>query len=174
MKILAVDQARNGGWAIFDYENKKLIKYGSFEFDTRHYSFEEAVMNIEELVNGLIVKENISAVFIEDIQLMANKQAFKKLAQLQGVLINSFLKNNYLYEIIPPSTWQNYCKTRGRKTSEIKANKDTINTSGKKDSKVLSIMFVKDKFGIDTKNDNLADACCIGYYAVNNIKIISK
>lgn len=171
MKILAVDQARKGAWAIFDYETKELLKYYEFDFDSKHYSFEEAVMLIEEMIQDVIIDEDITAVFIEDIQLMANTQSFKKLAQLQGVLINLFVKNNYLYDIIPPTKWQNYCKARGRKSKEIKSNIKELEKAGKKETKILSIQFAKDKFCIDTNNDNLADACCIGFYVVNNIEI---
>lgn len=169
MKILAVDQARKGAWAIYDYEKKELLKYYEFEFDSKHYSFEEAIMEIKNLIAKTIIEEDISAVFIEDVQLMKNAQVFKNLAQLQGVLVNLFMEHNYLFDIIPPTTWQNYCKARGRKAKEIKAN--TTEIVGKKESKILSIQFVKDKFGLETKNDNLADACCIGFYVVNNVKI---
>ena len=46
-----------------------------------------------------------------------NVQSFKKLAQLQGVLINLFEKNEYLYDFVAPTQWQNYCKARGRTTA---------------------------------------------------------
>ena len=40
-----------------------------------------------------------------------------------------------------------------------------------KESKILSIQFVKDKFKVDTDNDNLSDAICIGHYAINHFEI---
>jgi Holliday junction resolvasome RuvABC endonuclease subunit len=119
-----------------------------------------------------LIKENdIGAVFIEDIQLRVNVQSFKKLAQLQGVLVNLFEKNEYLYSFVAPTQWQNYCKARGRSTKEIKEKIKTLEAAGKKESKILSIQFVKDKFKVDTDNDNLSDAICIGHYAVNHFEI---
>ena len=111
---------------------------------------------------------DVAAVFIEDIQLRANVQSFKRLAQLQGVLVNLFEKNEYLYDYIAPSRWQNFCKAGDRST------KETVTPSvpdGKKGSKALSIQYVKEQFGIETDNDNLADAICIGWYAVNTAEL---
>ena len=120
MKILSIDQARNGAWAVFDYETKKLETYGTFSFGNKDYTYARAILAIESLVDTIIKTYNISAVFIEDIQLRVNVQSFKKLAQLQGVLINLFEKNEYLYDFIAPTQWQNYCKARGRSSKEIK------------------------------------------------------
>ena len=174
MRILAVDQARSGGWSVFEYETKELVASGTFEFDSKNYTYAQAVMNIEKVVWDLLLEYDIEAVFLEDIQLRANVQAFKRLAQLQGVLVNLLEKHEYLYDYIAPSKWQNYCMARSRNSSERKSNVTRINQDGKKDSKILSIQFVQDQFGITTDNDNLADAICIGWYAVNEIRIETK
>ena len=171
IKILAIDQSRNGAWSVFDYETKTLEAYGVFSFNNKDYTYAKAIRAIEELVDSLIKTYDISAVFIEDIQLRVNVQSFKKLAQLQGVLINLFEKNEYLYDFVAPTQWQNYCKARGRSSKEIKEKIKALELSGKKESKILSIQFVKEKFNVDTDNDNLSDAICIGYYAVNHFKL---
>ena len=49
MKILAVDQARHGAWAVYDYEGKKLLDYGAWGFDNKNYTFEQAILHIEAL-----------------------------------------------------------------------------------------------------------------------------
>lgn len=171
MNILALDQARNGAWSVYEYETGKLLAYDSFEYSYTKYTYAQAVMNIEALVAELIDKYNISAVFIEDIQLRVNVQAFKKLAQLQGVLVNYFEKNDLLYGYIAPAQWQGFCKARGRSAKELKDKVKSLEYGDKKESKVLSIQFVKDRFGIETDNDNIADAICIGLYACNVINI---
>ncbi len=177
MRILAVDQARNGGWAIYDYEKQKLVDYGSFSFPNGKYTFSEAVCEIEKYISQLIIKRKISVVFLEDINLRANVSVFKNLAQLQGVLINLCEKKHYLYQLISPSVWQNYCNARGRTSKEIKAKiTATISNDNKakKQSKILSLQYVKNKYDIDTDNDNISDAICIGDYAVHNINIQHK
>lgn len=171
MYILAIDQARKGAYAIYDYENKELIGYGSFSYDSKKYTYARAILHIEELIDSVIKAYDVSAVFIEDIQLRANVQSFKKLAQLQGVLVNLFERNEYLYGFIAPTQWQNFCKARGRTSKEIKAEILEAEHGTKKESKILSIQFVKDQFDIDTEDDNIADAICMGYYAVNVIDV---
>lgn len=171
MKILAVDQARHGAWAVFDYEEKKLLDYGTWGFDSRKYTFEQAILHIEALLEEVIQTHDICAVFLEDIQMRKSVLSFKRLAQLQGVLVNLCEKANILYDLVAPTQWQNYCKARGRTAKEIDAKITSIESAGKKTSKVLSLQAAKDIYGIETNNDNLADAVLIGNYAVNNIKI---
>lgn len=171
---MAIDQARNGAWSVFDYDTKELIGYGTFSFDSEKYTYAKAILHIEELVESLLKSYDISAVFIEDIQLRANVQSFKKLAQLQGVLVNLFEKNEYLYGYVAPSQWQNFCKARGRNSKEIKDKVVALNQNGNKKSKILSIQFVKDQFGIETENDNLADAISIGFYVINIVEFANQ
>ena len=165
LKILALDQARNGAWAVFDYEKKELLDYGVFSFDAKKYTYAQAILQIESLVAQLLNRHQISAVFIEDIQLRANVQAFKRLAQLQGVLVNLFEKNEYLYGLIAPTQWQHFCADCGKAAQ-------TDMTAEKKQSKLRSLQFARAQFHIQTENDNLTDAICIGWYVVNMVPII--
>ncbi len=154
---------------MFDYEKKKLLQYGVWNFDNKNYEFPKAVAKIEALVDELIHTYGIGAVFIEDIQMRKNAQSFKALAQLQGVLVNLFVKNEYLYDIIPPSKWQNYCGARGRTEKERKSGLTAV-TEGRA-SKILSLQYVANRYGLITDNDNLSDAICLGSYAIDNITI---
>lgn len=174
MNILAIDQARNGAWSVFDYEKGTLIGYGTFEFSAEKYTYAKTIMHIKELIYAVLKAYDIGAVFVEDIQMRVSVSSFKKLAQLQGVLVNLFEENEYLYGYIAPSQWQNFCKARGRNTKEKSARVLELEKSGMKQSKILSIQFVKEQFGIETENDNLADAICQGFYVVNVIEILKK
>ena len=174
MNILAVDQARNGAWSVFDDKTGELIEYGTFSFDTKRYTYAKTILHIEEIITSVIKAFNVRFVMIEDIQLRVNVLSFKKLAQLQGVLVNLCERNKLLYGLVAPTQWQNFCRARGRNSTEIKNQVTSITKTDKKESKVLSIQFVRDQFGIETENDNLADAICIGYYTVNNIEIVQK
>nr|DAX24488.1 MAG TPA: Lactococcus phage M3 protein [Caudoviricetes sp.] len=170
MNILAIDQARNGAWCVYDYALKAPIAYGVFSFPTEQFTYAQAMVGICDVVKDLMDRYSISAVFIEDIQLRKNADSFKKLAQLQGALVSMFERNEYLYDFVPPSKWQSYCNARGRTTKEVKSKLTKLATD-KKQSKVLSIQFVKEQFGIVTEDDNLADAICIGYFVSTNIDI---
>lgn len=167
INILAIDQARNGAWSVFNNSKKELVGYGTFSFDNKLYSYSKVILHIEELISSIIKAYDIKYVSIEDIQLRVNVQAFKKLAQLQGVLVNLCERSKLKYGLVAPTQWQNFCKDKNKNIS----HKVEVEHPDKKNSKKLSLQFIKDKFDIDTDNDNLADAICIGYYTVNNIKI---
>lgn len=64
-----------------------------------------------------------------------------------------------------------YRKARGRSSKEIKDKIKALEASGKKESKILSIQAAKEMYGIDTDNDNLADAIMIGHFVINNYDI---
>ncbi|MEG1562300.1 MAG: crossover junction endodeoxyribonuclease RuvC [Bacteroides sp.] len=174
MRILAVDQARRGGWSVFDYETKKPIVYGTYSFTQKDCEFSDFLVKIKDLICQIVESYEIDAVFIEDIQMQNNVDSFKKLAMLQGALISAFVEKEYLFDVIPPVRWQGFCNARGRKASEIKAKIIEPQTEGKKASKVLSMQFVREQFGIDTEDDNLADSLCIGWFVTNNVRIEKK
>ena len=161
IKILSVDQSRNGAFSIFDYERGTLLFYGAFSHPRRQYSYAQAVLDIEKLVDRLIRENGISAVFIEGIHLGRNVQSFCALAQLQGVLINLFEKNAYRYAVVPSAAWKARCAAvLGQAIPE-----------GAAASKRMALDFVRKTFRIQTQNDNLADAVCIGWYVCSHIII---
>jgi Holliday junction resolvasome RuvABC endonuclease subunit len=150
------------------------IAYDGFSFPSEKFTHAESMVAICDIVQEVMVKYNVAAVFIEEIQFRKNIDSFKKLARLQGSLISLFERNEYLYDFIPPSRWQNFCNARGRTSKEVKERSSQPASSGKKQSKLLSIQFAKEQFGIDTTDDNLADAICIGYFVACNINIEYK
>lgn len=84
-------------------------------------------------------------------------QSFKRLAQLQGVLVNLCEKTNILYNLVAPTQWQSFCKARGRTAKEIKSKITSVEPTSKKTSKILSLQAAKEIYGIETENDNLAE-----------------
>lgn len=174
MRILALDQARHGGWSVFEMENKELVDYGEFNFESKDCPFEMVLAKITDLIQQLIQKYDCVALFFEDIQMQHNVVSFKRLAQLQGAILLLCAQNEYLFSLVTPSQWQNYCKARGRTQKEIKSDIKTLALDGKKHSKVLSLEYVCDTYGVETSNDNVSDAICIGTYVVNNITIRTK
>ncbi len=165
MRILAVDQARHGGWAVLDCDSKELVDYGTWSFDSTKYPFAKAVMKIEELVDDIIQTHGVNAVYIEDIQLRSNVATLKKLGQLQGVLINLCEKNGYTYSLVCPSQWQSFCLDYLKNINEQDAD-----IPAKKSTKRRSIRFARAKYGVDTKDDNLADALGILAYAADCVE----
>lgn len=58
-----MDQARHGAWAIYDYEKQELLDYGTWGFDNKNYTFEQAILHIEALIEEVIQTHDIDAVF---------------------------------------------------------------------------------------------------------------
>lgn len=166
--ILALDQARHGGWSVWDSESCQLCNYGAYVFDGHTHTFERAVVKIEELVGELIHTHNIGAVYLEDIQLRRNVMSFKRLAQLQGVLVNLCEKNEYQYGLIAPTQWQSFCGITGKSVRETRMKMFADGDSAKAE-KAMSMQFARDHCGVCTDDDNLSDAICIGYYVVNKL-----
>ena len=171
MNILAVDQARRGAWSVYNTSTKQLIDTGAFYFDNDVYSYPQTIALIEDLFESLVCSFDIKFAVIEDIQLRRNAQSFKKLAHLQGVLVNFCEKHKLAYGIVAPTQWQSLCKqivkkSLGLDNSELKKMKLS--------TKDISKMFVKRTFGIETEDDNLSDAICIGYYCLENKLYKSK
>lgn len=154
---------------MYDTKKKKLVASDSFEFNNRNYTYAKAIVEIKKLMIRLIEEYDIAAVFIEDVQMQANRQAFKKLSWLQGVLINYCEENDILYDLVAPRKWQGCCKLTGEPSERIKM----MESVGVKSSKLISIRFVEEQFGIETNDDNLADAICIGWCAMNERVIIN-
>lgn len=149
MRIIAFDQATNiTGWCIFD--NKKLLNYGIID-TSKFKSVDEKISKQKKEIQKLIKKYKPELFAIEDIQYQQNQYTYKILAELLGVISNTFFENEYPFVIISPSKWKSYCNIKGRKREEQKVN---------------AIQFVKDKFNIDVISD-IADAICIGWYTAN-------
>lgn len=159
MRILCIDQAAHGGYSVWDYESRQIIKYNYFNFSTGDYNTK--IYKIAKLIRQLIDENDIEYVVFEDVQFQRNVQTLKKLSQLQGSIIYALEEINMGYTIVPPKTWQAYIKSYN--------NYSEVNNISK--SKELSLGFSKDILSIQTKDNNISDAICIGFYAVNNIDV---
>lgn len=150
-----------GGWSVFDNETKELVTYGGYDFDKEKLTYAETIENVKAVMAVLIEEHDIGMVLLEDIQFRANAVVFKKLAWLQGVLINYCVVNNLPFWLVQPSSWQSWCKRHSDA-----AQKSMEAVGDRKATKVLSLNFVREKYNLDLNNDNIADAICIGCYGV--------
>ena len=142
-RLLALDQASAvSGYAIF--EDGKLIKYGAFSVDDEKITVR--LVKIKKYVLDLITNFNITRVALEDIQLQKNVETFKALAQVLGVLTETFEELNIPYEIVYSSSWKSTLKIKGSKRVEQKRNAQK---------------YVLDTYGVKATQDT-CDAICIG------------
>lgn len=147
--ILSLDQAKKCG---FCYGVTEPLGYGEFDVsDTDDYM--KAIVKLKKQISGLIEALQPELVTIEDVYGGLNRQTVKKLGWLQGVLMDYFLENEILFEVVPPSKWQGYHGLKGK-------NK-------KQQSLAVAKEYVADE---ELESDNTADAIMMWYYAKNEIK----
>lgn len=153
--IISIDQARATGYAVS--VDGEFVEDGEIEFDIKKYpDYHNVAVQVKKLLSDLVQKYPPNLVTVEDVHGGLNSGTLKKLANLQGVLVNFLIENEILFQIIPPTTWQ------GKKglCFEHKVNK-----------KIQSKAFAKELVGRNVK-ENQADAICMNYFAQKNIKII--
>ena len=97
------------------------------------------------------------SVALEDIQLQEQDgskelgyQTFKKLAHLQGVLLQLLTELKVSYEVIVPSSWKHSCGVKGARRAIQKAN---------------AARFVQETYNISPTQDE-CDAICIGTHVL--------
>lgn len=159
MKVLSIDQAAHGGYAIWDFETQMLLEYGEFDFVESDYT--NVVVNIANFVKDTIDKNDIVYVAFEDTMFQRNAQTLKNLCRIQGALIYVLESKDIPYCIIYPVSWQSYIKKYNNFAKDRKF----------KNTKELSLCFVEEQFDIKTDNNNVSDAICIGLYAIDHSQI---
>ena len=162
--IIALDQSTsNTGCAI--YKNNKLIISYVISPESSQYSIRinKLYKSLKELLlsktfQGIDKKQILLA--IEDIQLQDKEPnggksssylgvlTYKKLAQLQGVIINLCISEGIEYVLVSPSRWKKFCGIKGKYRDEQKKN---------------AMLFAENITPKKITQDE-ADAICIGYY----------
>ena len=151
--LLALDQAtQTTGWALF--QDGKLADQGIF---SPPGSLEERLTKIRKwLLEFLDKYPNEIEVAIEEIQLQnipgqprdMGVTTYKKLAYVQGILIELLTSKNIPYTIVSSSSWKSTCAVKGKNSKEQKAN---------------AAAYVLQEFNISPIQD-ACDAICIGQH----------
>lgn len=123
MRLLALDQATHiTGWAVF--EDDKLIEFGKIV--SNHEDLGQRLYYIKHEILSLIDKYNINEVVFEDIQLQNNVgnnvQTFKSLAELFGVLQETFAEIKMPNVATLASSWKSALGIKGKGRAEQKRN----------------------------------------------------
>lgn len=151
--FLALDAStKSTGVAIFD--NDSLIYYDcltSYSSDVIN-----RIQNMVKKLNEVLASYPIDVIVIEEVrpdQGEQNSKTMKALFWLQAAI--AFLLHdkypNIRIDYVYPNEWRHQCG--------IKTGKGICRAELKK----ADIKFVQDTYKIDTTNDDIADAICIGY-----------
>lgn len=154
-RILALDAATNlSGYAIYD--NKELVGYGTYRANGE--STTERINGVKHWIEAAIKEWQPDIIFEEDIQLQtyhgnqAQVKTFDTLAELKGVLLDTFYELNIPVSLVYSSEWRKICGVSGdKRENKKKAAQDKV----------------FQWYGLKCTQDE-ADAICIGKYGTLN------
>lgn len=156
-RILALDAATNlSGYAVYD--DKELVGYGTY--CAKGEDTTERINDAKHWVEAAIKEWKPDFIEIENCQLQtyngnqAQVKTFQTLANLQGVLIDTFYELNVPTSLVYSSEWRKVCGVGGdKRENKKKAAQDKV----------------YQWYGLKCTQDE-ADAICIGKYAVMTIR----
>lgn len=173
--ICAVDASTNNiAFAIFN--NKKLNSVGKVSFTGKNVY--EKIGDAYAKTRALFDLYDIDVVVIEHTVFMNSPKTASDLALIQGAILAAFWECE-VKEIgsVSPITWQNYIGNK-RFTQEEKIMM-RAKYPGKSDSwykteerdirKKKTINFININYDKNITDNDVADACGIGHWAVNNL-----
>ena len=173
-KFCAIDASTNTlAFAIF--EDKKIIACGKISFaGTTTY---EKVMDAAKKTKAFFDKFNFDAIIIEHTVFMNSPKTAAQLATVQGALLGAAaMAGVKKIGSVSPMTWQNFIGNK-KLTKEEKAE-ITKKNPGKSVSwfkneernirKQRTINYININYDKQLTDDDVADACAIGHWALSN------
>lgn len=158
-RILALDAATNiTGYSVYD--NGELVGFGTYKTNDKN----DVTERINELKYWLItvIKEwQPDFIGLENIQLQTygnngqQVELYRKLANAQGVLVDTCFEEKVPWDLVYASQWRKYCNVGE-------------GASGRENKKKLAQEKVKLWYNQDCTQDE-ADAICIGKYFVGKL-----
>lgn len=163
-RVLALDAASIvSGYSIYD--DRTLVAYGlhkensNDDITARINGFKKwLIETVQDIKPDLVGVEHIQLQVYKGAyqQSQAQVEVYRKLANLQGVILDTLYELNVPCELVNSSAWRSYCVIGGQDRDQKK--KATQNK-------------VKALYGLECTEDE-ADAICIGkYFAGKNIKM---
>jgi Holliday junction resolvasome RuvABC endonuclease subunit len=179
--IFAIDASTNSlAFAVF--QNKGIIFTGKIEFEGKNNY--EKVVDASQKLNAFFKMFNmVDAIVIEHTVFMNSPKVAADLALVQGAILGAAGINNLkIAGSVSPITWQNYI---GNKRSTAKEKQDImLEFPGKSTAwykshdrelrKQKTIKFINTYYDRNIVDNDIADACGIGHYAINNWEKLTK
>jgi hypothetical protein len=179
--IFAIDASTNSlAFAIFN--NKKLISTGKIEFDGKN-NYDKVVDACKKLNSFFSLYNIVDAIVIEHTVFMNSPKVAADLALVQGAILGAAGINKIsIAGSVSPITWQNYI---GNKRLNTKEKQDIVSEfPGKSKAwyksyerelrKQKTIKFINTYYDKNIEDNDIADACGIGHWAINNWGKLTK
>lgn len=173
-RFCAIDASTNSlAFAIFD--DKKIVACGKIKFEgTTTY---DKVMDAAKKTKAFFDKFDFDTIVIEHTVFMNSPKTAAQLAMVQGALLGAASMSGVKkIGSVSPITWQNFIgnkKLTKEEKAEIRKNNPKKSTSWLKTEernirKQRTINFININYDKQLDDDDVADACAIGHWALSN------
>jgi Holliday junction resolvasome RuvABC endonuclease subunit len=179
--VFAIDASTNSlAFAVFN--KKELISTGKIEFKGKN-NYEKVVDACKKLNSFFTVYDIVNAIVIEHTVFINSPKVAADLALVQGAILGAAGINKIkIAGSVSPITWQNYI---GNKRLTAKEKQDIVaEFPGKSTAwyksydrelrKQKTIKFINTYYDKNISDNDIADACGVGHYAINNWEKLTK
>ena len=173
-KFCAIDASTNSlAFAVFD--GKKIIACGKINF--AGITTFDKVMDAAKKTKAFFDKFDFDAVIIEHTVFMNSPKTAAQLAMVQGALLGAASMSGVKkIGSVSPMTWQNFIgnkKLTKEEKHEIQKKNPGKSVSWfkgeeRKVRKQRTINFININYDKQLEDDDVADACAIGHWALSN------
>lgn len=171
--VLGID-ASTRSIAFCLYKNNKPVKWGEVFFDGGDVY--ERILDAKRKVRGIMNQIPSDFVAIEAAVMVRSANTGLKMAYIFGAIMAELISDGRKVVEVHPITWQSFIGNK----NFTKAQKEEVkkNFPGKSPTwykaKIREIRKQKtidfcQSLGVTVESDNVADACGIGWYAINNM-----
>jgi Holliday junction resolvasome RuvABC endonuclease subunit len=179
--VFAIDASTNSlAFAIFN--NKDLISTGKIEFKGKN-NYDKVVDACKKLNSFFSLYNVVDAIVIEHTVFMNSPKVAADLALVQGAILGAAGINNIkIAGSVSPITWQNFIGNKRLDTKEKQdimsefpdKSKSWYKTYEREIRKQKTIKFINTYYDKSISDDDVADACGIGHWAINNWGKLTK
>lgn len=172
-RVLGIDAStRSVAFCLF--EDKKVIKWGEVFFEGADVY--ERILDAKNKTKSIIGMLPSDFVAIEAAVMVRSANTGLKMAYIFGAIMGELISDGRKVYEVHPITWQSFIGNKNFTKSEKKEIENkypgkSINwykAKGREIRKQRTIDFCQG-VGVNTDSDNVADACGIAWYAVNNL-----
>lgn len=174
IKVMGVDMSSTSlAFSVFD--QSKLCQWGKVYIDGSD-NFSKCGDIIKKF-SGLCDLVQPDLVVFESSTYVNNNAVMKQLSMVFGAAAGVAINAGAQVQDVPPTTWQSYignpANSKKQKQEFAAANPEMsdskIKVELRKARKQKNIDFVKSQYSVIIDDDDVADAICVGHYAIGKL-----
>lgn len=156
-RILSLDQSTTStGYALYDEE--KLVEYGVWRLKEKDIL--ARIVGMSKKIHSYIIDQKVDIVVFEDTNRLQNTQTLKHLSMLMGSILYICEQKGKDWLMVLPGVWR----------SELRFSDGTRESQKRKRQKEYAKEYASNLVGVEIKNEDIAEAICIGSAFIKNQK----